>query len=379
MNKKKVVIVNRGFWPLSDVPGGSLLALAEELSLEYKTFVLAQSNLNIQKIYSSKKSHKSVQINSCRSLTDSNSKVIYRIFETIYFTIWTLFKLIRIQPKFIYIATDPPLILPFAISIYSRIFKAEYTYHLQDIHPEASKKIINSSYWAYKILIIIDNYTLRYAKSIVTLTKEMADYINIERKISKSIYLIDNASLYPKKGLNRSKNTIIFCGNAGRLQEIPLLTASIDLYLKRGGILKFTFLGSGIYTYQIEDLAKRWSNVSYLGYFPFEEAIEILSQHEWAILPIKDEVLKYAFPSKTSAYLAAGCKILAICSKDTSLSRWVNLNKCGVVSDPEVEKIVDMLFLIEKNKFEIIGLNNLENLKKYSYEKFSEKLKKIIT
>ena len=93
------VVINRGFWPVSDVPGESLLALAENLGIDYDTFVLTQSNTDMQAQCRDKGRAMSVQIRSCRSFTDSNSRILSRLMETFYFGIWVLIQLFRIRPR----------------------------------------------------------------------------------------------------------------------------------------------------------------------------------------------------------------------------------------------------------------------------------------
>ena len=34
-----------------------------------------------------------------------------------------------------------------------------------------------------------------------------------------------------------------------------------------------------------------------------------MQKHDWGILPIEDEVTKYAYPSKISSYILNDCKI----------------------------------------------------------------------
>src|SRR5690554_3752764 len=81
-----------------------------------------------------------------------------------------------------------------------------------------------------------------------------------------------------------------------------------------------SFAGGGVYAPKIEELAGKHSQVSYHGYVKPSSANRLVAEHRWAILPIDDEVTKYAFPSKSSSYLASGCRILAICGKDTAVA-----------------------------------------------------------
>jgi glycosyltransferase involved in cell wall biosynthesis len=374
--KSKVVIINRGFWPNSDVPGSSLLTLAEHLSSEHDTFVLTQSDIDIEKYCHVRNKAIKVRIKSCKLFTNSNSRVLSRAFESIYFSGWLLMSLILIRPNYIYVTTDPPLLASLIVTLYKKISNAEFTYHLQDIHPEASKIVLKLPLWLFKLLVRIDNFSLKNAKSIVTLTPNMRDYICHKRGILTPIHIIENASSFPIKNRKRQYQSIIFAGNFGRLQDIPLIISAVDLYMQNKGTMRFTFIGSGVYKRIIEELSDKWENVDYLGYLPIEEAIEVISEHEWGLLPVKTEVLKFAFPSKTSAYIAAGCNILAVCEKNSSLADWVEKNLIGEVSSPSINNIVDTFFMIERKR--PIYNRRKTNSLIYSFDHFANKLQNII-
>jgi len=51
-----------------------------------------------------------------------------------------------------------------------------------------------------------------------------------------------------------------------------------------------------------------------------------------------------AFPSKSSAYVLAGCQILAICGRDISVARWVEEHGVGVAAEPDKQSIIIATF-----------------------------------
>jgi glycosyltransferase involved in cell wall biosynthesis len=177
-------------------------------------------------------------------------------------------------------------------------------------------------------------------------------------RVKVPIHLLDNASLYVEPADNNVRTgDIVFCGNAGRLQLIPLLIAAIRSYSQRGGKLHFTFVGGGLYASAIQELAETCDEVKYLGYLPAAEAAQIVGEHRWALLPIDDEVTRYAFPSKSSAYVLSGCGILAICGHDTSVARWVVQENLGIACEPELEKLVLCFRYLEQIDVQKFGAN----------------------
>ena len=349
IKKNDLAIINRAFWPKSPVIGEALLKLAEEAAKSGSVCVITQSSLNISKKLMKAKRGKRVNIKACSSFSNVNSNLITRLLDGFIFMLWTSYSLIITRPKKIYISTNPPIFLPFIVFLYSAIFRAKYYYHLQDIHPEAANIIIPLNRHLFRFLSWLDSIVMRHASGIMTLSEEMKQYILSRSKTTAPILLVDNPAFIDTQitTIKKTKD-IVFCGTAGRLQRIPLLLKSISEYLEEGGTLNFTFIGSGVYLSEIKKMSQKYSSVSCLGFLPSEDAAAIVGQHHWALLPINDEVTRYAFPSRSSSYVVSNCKILAICSKNTSVATWLEENKLGIVSSPDVPTIVSYFKAIEK-------------------------------
>jgi hypothetical protein len=119
-----------------------------------------------------------------------------------------------------------------------------------------------------------------HADSIITLTETMKQEI-INRSGTKSpIYIVDNPAVIPeRKGVIEKKNGFVFCGNAGRLQRIPLLLQSIELYHQQGGVLPFVFAGGGLYSKNIQVLAEVSDKVTYLGIKSPKDATDLIASY----------------------------------------------------------------------------------------------------
>ena len=282
---------------------------------------------------------------ACKAYTTSASGVIKRIAEAVFFMFWTFLSLVRAKPANVYVSTNPPVVVPFIVAVYCRLFGARYVYHLQDIHPEAANIVVPVNGLLFKLLQAVDNFTLRHADAIITLSEDMKAYIQKRSGTERPIHLLDNPSfeVTPVPMEQRTKD-IVFCGNAGRLQRIPLLMTAIRDYLQQGGKLRFTFAGGGVHAPDVQALANAYEQVDYLGFIPATEAAELVNQHRWALLPIDDEVTKYAFPSKSSGYALSGAGVLAVCGEDTSVARWVEQLEVGVVCPADHGALVKCFF-----------------------------------
>lgn len=345
-----LVIINRSFWPIYPVIGEALLRLAENISNSKKVAIVIQDHDNIRNHLKKNKRGQGVKFFPGKAFSNSSSSLIIRILDAIFFTCWIIYCILKTRPKNIYISTDPPLIVPFIVSIISKIMNIKYTYHLQDIHPEATNTIKKLNVYLFKFLKKIDNFSLRNANSLITLTEEMQEVIINRLNKTNKISIIQNPSIIsnPNKDIKK-KRGFSFTGNLGRPQLVNLLIEAINEYEKKGGVLKFVFAGGGIFSKEILKLSKINSLVTYHGIVSATDADKIVSEYEWALLPIEDEITRYAFPSKISSYVCSGAKILSICSDNTSVAKWIKSKKVGITANPNVDEIVEFFSKIEKN------------------------------
>lgn len=373
-------IINRSFWPKSKILGEALLQLAEKLAEDHKVCVITQSDIDLKVELSNARRGENVAFRACKARSNSATHLVWRMVDTVIFMLWTFWSLVLTRPKKLYVSTDPPVLVPFIVFVYAKLFRASYVYHLQDIHPEAANIIIPLNKWVYKFLRGIDALVMRRASRLVTLTDTMREVIVERSKTKAPICLVDNPAVFGEDSNNSTEKQpgLVFTGNAGRLQRIPLLLDSIKAYYQQGGSLPFVFAGGGLFSEQIAKLADEFEQVSYLGVLSPNEAQALNARYEWALLPIDDEVTKYAFPSKTSAYLISGVSILSICSNDTSVAKWVSESGYGVNVEPNQTDLVKAFFAIERREIEPVKFDNTHLKQELSIKSFVDSLSQII-
>ena len=371
-----LAIINRSFWPKNQIIGESLLQLGESASNKGKDVVIITQHVgSLKKIAEKFGRGLDLLFRSCKSRSDSSTKLMFRIIDAVVFMLWVFWNLLVTRPKKIYVSTDPPLIVPFVVFIYSKISKASYVYHLQDIHPEAANIVVKLNPTLFSFLRKIDGLVIRHASSIITITQTMKDEIVTRSNTKSHIYLIDNPTASFDRSTQLKIKGFIFSGNLGRLQRIPLLLKSIEKYKAKGGMLPFLFIGGGVFANEIQELSKKYTDIEYGGLVDAKKANELTLGYEWALLPIDDEVTKYAFPSKTSSYVSCGVKILSICSNHTSVAKWVLNNNYGVNSLPNINDIVSVFFKIENG----LTINNeLADRDYFSIERFVQNISNVV-
>lgn len=372
-----LVIINRSFWPVYPVIGEALLRLAENISHSKKVAIVMQDHNNIRNHLKKKKRGLGIKFFPGKAFSNSSSSLIIRILDAIFFTCWVIYCILKTRPKNIYISTDPPVIVPFIVAVLSKIMNIKYTYHLQDVHPEATNTIKRLNFNLFKFLKKIDNFSIRNANSLITLNEEMKEVIINRSNTKNRISIIENPSIILNNIKNiKKKKGFSFTGNLGRPQLVHLLIEAINEYEKKGGILEFVFAGGGIFSKEILKLSKINSLVTYHGIVSATDADSIVSEYEWALLPIEDEITRYAFPSKTSSYVCSGAKILSICSENTSVAKWIRSKKVGITVNPKLDEIVELFLKLEKNILDtsFIEMDRKELVQIFQMDTFVKKI-----
>lgn len=344
----RIAIINRSFWPASQVIGEALLQVAERLAENHQVSLITQSPIDLKAELKQQRRGQGVVVRVCKARSDSSTHLVLRALDALVFMMWVFAMLCWQRPKKIYVSTDPPVVVPFVVSVYALFGRANVIYHLQDIHPEAANIIVPLHPFVMRLFQGIDSWSMRRAMRLITLSADMANVIRERSRSNAPIQLLDNpAVIAPVKSVERTRG-FIYCGNAGRLQRVPLLIEAISAYRRQGGVLPFEFVGGGVFSAQLAELAVKEVGVSYLGHVSAAKAAERVAAYQWAILSIDDEVTRFAFPSKSSTYAAAGASVLAVCGQHTSVAKWVLGLGIGRACEPNVAALVSELFAIEQ-------------------------------
>lgn len=350
-----LAIINRSFWPVYPVIGEALMRFAEQQAEKQKVGVILQDHAGIRRQLLQHQRGEQVRFYPAHAFSVSGSSILRRALDTVFFMLWVFCVLLLKRPRKVYVSTDPPVLVPFIVMLYCAMFQARYVYHLQDIHPEAANVVIPVKPWLFRVLRWLDCVTMRRANLLITITQEMADQIRLRSATQSSIPVLSNPSVsFDEVNVPENKTLgFTFCGNAGRLQRIPLLIDSIERYYQRGGKLPFVFAGAGVYADDLERLAQKYSNVYYKGLVSATNAAQLNADYVWALLPIEDEVTRYAFPSKSSSYVFSGALIATVCGSETSVAQWVSNNRLGVVIEPEPEALCRFFLDVEQGRFDV--------------------------
>jgi glycosyltransferase involved in cell wall biosynthesis len=154
------------------------------------------------------------------------------------------------------------------------------------------------------------------------------------------IYVINNPPLnadaeraQPPANLRKPRGTrrVIFAGNLGRFQNLPLLAEGVARCFSEHPELELMFLGDGV---ALPELKREWGEhpqVRFAPFMPFAQAREIIADADIGLVSLSPNIYRVAFPSKVATYLDLGLKILALVEPKSEMAKELVATRAGAV------------------------------------------------
>jgi glycosyltransferase involved in cell wall biosynthesis len=266
---------------------------------------------------------------------------------------WALFvTILRQRPDLVSASTFPPVIAAWSASLAARLTGARFVYHMQDIHPEVSQLSGGAlgRGLPMRLLRWLDNQTLRRSAAIVVLSEDMANSLHARGLGPLPIHIINNLSLdaaggdaiQPPAELRKpeGKRRVIFAGNLGRFQQLPLLADGVSRLFDTHPDLELFFLGDGT---ALRELEARWgghAQVSFAGFLPFDQAKVLIEEADIGLVSLLPGIYRVAYPSKVLSYAGLGLPMLALVEPESELARSLLQGRAGAVPDAHTPEAI---------------------------------------
>ncbi len=346
----KILLTHRYFWPDRPPYGHMLLAIAKGLvQAGHDVTVFASQPSSAPGLPSALRQQviDGVKVRRCYVLTERKAMPILRLFNVALYCLALFFTILRVRPDIVSVSTFPPVAAGWIGSLAARIVGARFIYHVQDIHPDVSALSggkLGRGVLA-RALRWLDNATLRRATVVVTLSPDMANTLTARGVRIQHLAIINNFSLdldlaptavssarMPDQS-GTARFNVIFAGNLGAYQDLPLLTLGIARLFHQEPGLRLTFLGSGTAEAALKAAWDQHPQVRFLPFLPFEQARDIIAQADLGLVSLAPGLTRVAYPSKLLTYLGLGVPVLALVDEDSSLAQDIIANRIGVVAE----------------------------------------------
>lgn len=310
----------------------------------------------------------------------SNTKInkMFNFFWFPFLSFWTV--LLGKKYNVVIVSTAPPVLLAFSVALACKIRRMKLVYHCMDIHPEIGQ--ISGEFkisWVFGILKKLDLFTCRVAISIIVLSNDMKkSLMQRDEALQNKIEIINNYNLGDSQlgrqnffDQNDGKFRIVFAGNIGRFQNLDILVTALSRVNNKGNI-QLNFVGEGAALDQLKNLVQNLKLESFVQFIPHQPvsiAKKIIKDSQIAVVSVQENIINYAYPSKTMTYLSLGIPILAIVEKESELAKTIINHNLGFVCPP---KDIDNLSNVISNLNNVVQSFEKSNIKKYFRSAFSK-------
>ncbi len=353
----RVVLVHRYFWPDTSPYGLLLRSIAEHVADQNFQVEVFTGKPTYSQSSSKTPRHQKLSTNlnvtRCWLISEARFRSVLRFANDLLFCFRLALFLLWRRPDLVMCSTQPPVLGAATASMVSRLVRAKFVYHVQDIYPEVvceTGHVKNS--FAMRLLKFIDRRTMRRADKIVVLSDDMAETIQLrEPSASNKTSVIPNfnlpqfdeseVSIADEMRKTEGRFRLIFGGNVGRFQNLDEI---VDACMMIDQPMEFVLLGDGKAKADLQEKANGDDRIVFIPRQPMTIAGPLMAKADMCVVSLEAKVYRYAFPSKLASYLSLGSAVLVVCEDDSQLSKLAVDNGFGLAcSQDSVQAIRDKI------------------------------------
>lgn len=361
MSNKKNVMLVAPYVTFPDEPGANrFITIANMLSEKYEVTLVTSSYCHILK----QQRTTTPSIDSCRVVLlkepgYSKNVSVKRFMSHKVFTKNFKKFLNKNAHHFDVIYSAYPLIYTnYLLGRYKEKLKYKLIIDVQDIWPDSITGPIPalSNSLGRALLYPINKYadkTYSYADGLIAVSEtylKVADVSNLPDKYKKVVYIgadnILDANHYRPTTDKEKPLVAAYIGTMAGSYDLKTVIEAANLCKNK---IQFYFIGAGEDEYNLKQLNyKLGNNVSFLGTLPYNEAMNILSQADIAINPIKASS-QASMTNKLSDYLSLGLPIIS-CQKNSEIVNLLEHQGNFQYEAGDAKSLANKLLYIESNR-----------------------------
>lgn len=349
----RILLVQRHFWPDVTVTASMGRALAARLARDGHQVTVLSGMPSYHGAYEGKPPPRREAVDGCKVIRlrlprERNRTLVGRAVEGMAFPARVGARLLVHGRRYDVIVTSsaPPVFLASAVRTAARIVRRPYVYHCQDVNPEAAvvSGLLRAG-WRTRLMSRLDRRNADRAASVVVLSSDMAGTLRRRGLEGRNIVVVNNffvsyeipTAPVLSAGLRKPEGAfrVLFAGNLGLVQGLGVVMEAAQRLASISDI-QFAFVGTGA-----GERALREQAGSMLGktvvFYPHQSlavALLMMQDADLGLISLAPGIFRVAYPSKTMAYLAAGCPVLAVVEGESELARMVEATGVGVACSP---------------------------------------------
>jgi len=351
--QKRLLFLNRSFYPDVEATGQLLTQLCEDLAQDFHIQVICGNPVyrRVRTLKPISKSQHGRIITWRINSTSLPKKYFWARFLNLltYFMGCLIWALLLKKTDMVIAETDPPLLASIAYLL-SRLRRSVFLYYPQDIWPEAgivNKRLTNPV--LTNILRSVNGFLYREANQIIVPGADMKDSLVKDHSLPPDkITVVENwtdpEEVYPVKredndflrthGLEK-KFVVMYSGNIGLSQDLENVVAAAD-GLRGYEEIIFILVGEGALKEALFKMAssRKLENIKFLPYQQKRCLKYSLNAAHIHLIPLKRGMKGIIVPSKVYGIMAASKPFIAAVDEGSEIDSVVKRFGCGLVVKP---------------------------------------------
>lgn len=355
----KILLTHRYFWPDTPPYAAILRMIGDHLSADGHDVRVFASRPS----YRTDRGAPAPRFEQLGALTvrrvfafaEGRRNPVIRVLNVAIYATALVIHILKTRPDIVTASTFPPIAAGWVAGIAARLTGARFIYHMMDLHPEVSALSGGrlGRGWLGRFLTGRDQATLGRASVAVVLSEDMRRTLAARPGgLRCPVEVINNPALIsfedgaPPADLVKRPGAvrIIFAGNLGRFQDLPLLADGIARLFPAHPELELFFLGDGV---ALPDLRAKWGDnpqVRFGPFLPFAQARPLIQDADAGLVSLAPDIHRVAFPSKMQTYLGLGVPVLALVDPESAIAGTIITERLGAVPTKRTpEAIADAL------------------------------------
>jgi len=333
----RLLMVHRYYWPDKVPCAGIMRWVAKHLAADghYVDVLTSQPSYRESSCQDRRPSVEQLDAVSVTrlSLPTETGRPIWRIVNALHLSFQIVFRSLSERYDVIIVGTIPPVLGGFFSALAAKLTRARFIYYCMDLHPEIGRisgDFANPALFC--MLQALDDWACRQALPVLVHSEDMRNTLRQRPRgseyrieVMNNFALPSEQTLTKESGLYLDKRGIrlrlIYAGNMGRFQGLETLLDAMGNIAHRNDI-ELIMMGEGVAKSElVAQQNKTNANVRFFDHQPVEVAKAAIQGADIGVVALIPGMYRYAYPSKTMAYLEQGRPILAVVETESELAK----------------------------------------------------------
>lgn len=360
---KRVLLIHRWFWPDAPPYASMLRSIGRQLAKDGHDVTVLTAQPSYHKASAQQRCAKVEKLDGMTvvrvgQMRESKRNFLVRGLNMLLF-MFHIRRFILRQAKTeqgpfdsIMATTMPPVLVAAAARRAAQKTGARFLYHMMDIYPEIAwvSGLAKKNFFT-RWLAKVDLRNCREAARVIVLSSDMEDSLRDRGLETQNIVRLNNFRLesFSTDGKTDAPAakipldpdalrvdgafTLLFAGNLGRFQGLEDVVEVVRKTLPECPNLQLHFLGDGVRRAALEEAAGEdlGHSIFFHGHVSSETAALWTRRAALNLVTLQPDIIRYAYPSKTTTCFCMGSPILAIVEPESELAQLLRETRTGYV------------------------------------------------